>query len=95
MPAYIVGQISITDPEAYGRYREKVPAIIEKCGGRYLTRGGPVETLEGLEFDRRMVVIEFPDMEMARAFYFGPDYAPVKAIRLAASEGQLLLQEGV
>jgi uncharacterized protein (DUF1330 family) len=47
MPAYMVVQINVTDPEKFARYREAVPRVVESSGGRYIVRGGTVEVLEG------------------------------------------------
>ena len=95
MSAYIVGQITIHDPETYARYREEVPDVIARFGGRYLTRGGPVGTLEGDPFEQRMVIVEFPSRAAAERFHSSADYAPLKALRQAASTGQLLVQDGI
>ena len=57
-------------------------------------RGGPVQTLEGPEENRRIVVIEFPSLEAARAFYESPDYGPVMALRHAAATSEMILVDG-
>jgi len=56
MPAYIYGDIEVTDPAAYETYRQQVPALIAAHGGRYLVRGGAVEMLEGDRVPRRQVI---------------------------------------
>jgi uncharacterized protein (DUF1330 family) len=57
-------------------------------------RGGPVTTLEGPDEHDRVVVIEFPTMERAKAFWDGPEYAAAKALRKSAATGQFILVEG-
>ena len=47
MAAYLIAHLTVTDPEAFQDYRAAVPAVIQRFGGRYLLRGGAVETLEG------------------------------------------------
>ena len=47
MPAYIIGEIEITDPETYKRYTAQTPAVIGKFGGRFIVRGGNGEAVEG------------------------------------------------
>ena len=94
MAAYIIGQITITDPEHYREYTKHTPRLIADHGGRYLVRGGDKTILEGAADARRVVVIEFPDRTAAEAFYNAPDYSGVRAIRLAASEGQLMIVDG-
>ena len=75
-------------------YRERAGGIIESYGGRYLVRGGAHEPVEG-EWDLdRIVVVEFPSMEQARAAYGSPEYQEIAPIRHAASEGKAVLVEG-
>lgn len=95
MPAYIVATMSIHDPETYRRYTARTPAIVARYGGRFLTRGDPVTTLEGEPFAQRMVLLQFPDAAAAQAFYDDPEYQEVSAFRRAgASGGRMILQEG-
>ena len=91
--AYVVAHITVTDPERYKEYVRRDTPIVEAHGGRFLIRGGASETLEGATKDRH-VVIEFPDMEAARAFYHSDDYREVSRIRQAAAESDLILVEG-
>jgi len=95
MPAYVIADIEITDPVGYEEYRRRVPATIAQYGGRYLARGGRAETLEGGWQPRRLVVIEFPTMSQARAWYESDEYREPRAIRHRCSEGQAVLVEGL
>jgi uncharacterized protein (DUF1330 family) len=95
MPAYVIADIEITDPVGYEEYRRRVPATITQYGGRYLARGGRAETLEGGWQPRRLVVIEFPTMSQARAWYESDEYREPRAIRHRCSEGQAVLVEGL
>lgn len=94
MAAYLVGNITVTDPEAFQRYREQVPAVIARHGGRYLVRGGAVHPLEGEPAIDRFVVIEFASVEAARQFYSSADYAPLLRLRMASSRSDIALVEG-
>jgi uncharacterized protein (DUF1330 family) len=93
MPAYLIAEMEVSDPETYARYRAQVPEVIAAHGGRFLVRGGPSEAKEGTP-PARVVVIEFPDMAAARRFYDAPDYQAILPLRLAASQGRLYLVEG-
>lgn len=95
MPAYFMVQLEVTDVDRFKEYAAQVPATVEKFGGRYLVRGGEYEVLEGQWPQRRHVVLEFPSVEQARAWYDSDDYAPLKALRLSASQGAGILIEGV
>ena len=94
MPAYLFANLNVTDPASFGKYRDLVAPIVAAFGGRYLVRGGAVTDVEGAPGLKRVVLLEFPSMEALKAFYFGAEYAPVKAIREAASSGDVALLEG-
>ena len=95
MSAYLVAHLDVTDPEAFQAYRETVPGVIAAHGGRYLVRGGAVEELEGDWRIPRLVIIEFPSMAAAKAFYDSPDYQEILPLRLAAAKGTVALVEGI
>jgi uncharacterized protein (DUF1330 family) len=95
MSAYVIAEIDITDPAAYEDYRRQVPDVIARYGGKYIVRGGKVESLEGGWSPKRIAVVEFPSMEQALKFYRSPEYAPLIAIRQKASRGKLVIVEGV
>jgi len=94
MTAYVIGEIEVTDPAAYAEYGKQVPATIEKYGGRFVVRGGRVEALEGGWSPKRLVVLQFPSMAQALAWYRSPEYAPLISMRQKASRGKLLAVEG-
>ncbi len=95
MAAYVIGEVEIHDMQAYQPYAQGVPATIAKYGGRYLVRGGTVETKEGGWAPKRVVVLEFPSMEQARRWYGSPEYAPLLAVRLKAARARIVFVEGV
>ena len=95
MPAYVIVQIVVKDPEAYDRYRAMVPPSIAAYGGRFVVRGGATTTLEGTWSPARLVILEFPSVERARAWWASPEYAEAKALRLASAESEMVLVEGV
>lgn len=95
MAGYLVAHITVTNPEGFQGYRDKVPAVIESFGGRYLIRGGQAEAVEGDWSVPRLVVIEFPSTERARAFYNSAAYQEILPLRLENSSGTLAFVEGV
>ena len=95
MAAYVIADVTVTDPAGYEDYRRRVPATIEKYGGRFIARGGTIEVLEGDWKPSRLVIIEFPTAEEARAWWNSPEYAAARAIRQATSEGTLLILQGL
>lgn len=94
MSGYVIAEIDITDPAAYEEYRKQVPGVIAKYGGKYVVRGGKVESLEGGWTPKRLAVVEFPSMEQALKFYRSADYAPLIKLRQKASKGKLIVVEG-
>lgn len=95
MPTYLIAEVDVTDPAGFEEYRKQVPATIAKYGGRFVVRGGAVETLEGDWRPARLVVLEFPTVEQAKRWYDGPEYKGPKALRQRTARTKLLLVEGV
>ena len=95
MPAYLFANIEVTDPVLYEEYRKGVPATIAQYGGRYIARGGAAEGLEGGYAPRRVVLLEFPSLERAKAWWDSPEYRPLRAIRQRSSRGDLILVDGL
>ncbi len=94
MPVYLIAQVDITDPERYREYMRHTPRIVAAHGGRFVARGAAPVVLEGPPTTKRIVVIEFPSMADARAFYDSPDYVRARAIRAEASTAQLVVIDG-
>ncbi len=95
MPAYIIAHLKITNPQEFEAYREAVPAVVAAHGGRYLVRGGAVETLEGDWTVPRLIILEFPDKATAQGFYHSADYQKILPLRLDNSEGAVVIAEGI
>ncbi|HVL67016.1 MAG TPA: DUF1330 domain-containing protein [Vicinamibacterales bacterium] len=95
MPAYVIAHIDVQDPVKYEDYKKMSPISIERFGGRFIARGGRTEVLEGTWQPKRLVMIEFPSVEVAREWWASDDYAPAKALRQATSTGDLIVVEGV
>ena len=95
MPAYVIADIDITDPVRYEEYKKLAAPTVTAHGGKYVVRGGAVQKLEGDREPKRVVVLEFPSVERARAWWSSSDYAPAKAIRQAAARSEMILVEGM
>ncbi len=92
--AYLVGQITITNPQAYAVYAAQVPHTIAAFGGKYLVRGGHATQLEGAPQGERNVVVEFPSREIAQAWYHSDAYQAIIQHRMDNSTGSLALVDG-
>ena len=95
MSAYVIANIEVIDPVRYEDYRKLVLPTITAYGGRFLARGGRVDSLEGPWRPNRLVIVEFPSVERAKAWWSSPEYAEAKALRQATSDGSLIIIEGV
>jgi uncharacterized protein (DUF1330 family) len=94
MAAYIIADVQVRDPDTYWTYRSQTPPIVAKYGGRFIVRGGAVESLEGDWQAGRVVVIEFPDMAAAKRFYQSPEYRQIIGFRQRAASSRIILVEG-
>lgn len=81
MTAYVIVDIEVTDPAGYEEYKKLAPAAVQLYGGKYIARGGSNETLEGSWKANRLVILEFENIEKAKAWLNSPEYAPARALR--------------
>lgn len=94
MPAYVINDMEITDPEVFEEYKKLSPATVAQFGGRFLARGGNIESLEGNWSPKRLVILEFPSVEQARAWVNSTEYAAAKKLRHQSSKSNLIIVEG-
>jgi uncharacterized protein (DUF1330 family) len=95
MPAYVIADVTVTDPPAMEEYRKQVPATLAKYGGRFLVRGGAHQTVEGDWKPARLVVIEFPSLADAQRWYDSEEYRGPKTLRMRAGRTNVLIVDGV
>jgi len=95
MPAYVIVDVTVTDPVVMEEYRKHVPATLAKYGGRFIVRGGAHQAVEGDWKPNRLVVLEFPSMEQAKRWYDSEEYREPKAMRLRAGRANLVMVEGI
>jgi len=94
MPAYTLIELKIHDPSGLASYVPPVEALIKKHGGRYIVRAFEYEQLEGDHRPDVIVILEFPSMDAARAFYNDPDYEPYMKARLGWAKVDWFLLPG-
>ena len=90
---YWIAQVEVRDADGYKAYVAALPDIMRKFGGRYVTRGGQTEIVEG-KSRSRVVVLEFPSYQAAMECYRSPEYAKAIALRQAAADSDLIVIEG-
>jgi uncharacterized protein (DUF1330 family) len=91
---YVYGEVEITDPAEYEKYRPLAAASIAAFGGRYVVRRGDPEVLEGGRNVKLVVVLEFPTRERAMEWYNSAQYQEAKAIRVRAANTHLVVLNG-
>ncbi len=91
MVAYVIAQVRVSDPATYDEYKKKSGPAVAAFGGRFLVRGGPMEVIEGESDAERVVIVEFPDRETAKAWYDSELYREARAIRAPVSEAVFTL----
>ena len=95
MPAYVINDMVVTDPVLFEEYKKLSPPTVAQYGGRFLARGGSTTTLEGEWSPKRLVIIEFPSVDQARAWADSPEYAPARRLRQISATSNLIVVEGV
>jgi uncharacterized protein (DUF1330 family) len=95
MPAYVIVETDVTDPEQYEQYKAASPAAIAAGGGRFLVRGGELAVLEGDWQPSRLVILEFNDLEAAKRWYESAAYQETKKLREGAAHLRVVAVQGV
>jgi uncharacterized protein (DUF1330 family) len=95
MTAYVIVEMTVTDPVGIEEYRKQAGAAVAAMGGKFLARGGKSEVLDGDWKPQRIVLIEFPSMEQARLWRLSPEYGKACEIRDRAAQTRMILVEGI
>ena len=95
MTAYVIARVEVDDPTLLKDYMAATPPIIAKYRGRFIARGGPTVTFEGPAESRRIVLIEFPDLSDAEAFYYSPEYSEARKLREGIAIAEFIAVEGI
>lgn len=92
--AYVVAEITVTDIDAYREYVQAAFPVIQKYGGRFLTRGGTTVHVEGQPPAERVMIIEFVSLERAKEFEYSKDYTDIAPLRQRSATSRLFIVEG-
>jgi len=95
MPAYVIVETDVTDPEQYEQYKAASPGAVASGGGRFVVRGGELAVLEGDWKPTRLVVLEFEDLDAARRWYDSPEYQEAKKLRDGAASLRMVAVQGI
>lgn len=91
---YLLFRSEFPDPEAIKPYGRAVVPLAAKFGGRFIALTDRPEPMEGNPDTRRVVLLEFPSLAAARAFWDSPEYAEVKRLREGIGTVEAVLFEG-
>lgn len=95
MPAYVIAEIDITDPIGYEEYKKLGPPTVAAYGGKFITRGGKTEILEGSWSPKRIVILQFDNMQRAKEWWASKEYGPAKQVRQKTAVTNMIVVEGV
>ena len=95
MPAYVIVDITVTDPVGYEEYKKLAAPTVAMFGGKYIVRGNPVEVLEGDWAPKRLVILEFESVAQAKKWWSSPEYSKAKELRHATANSRMIAVEGV
>ncbi len=95
MSAYLIADITVTDPERYEDYKKLAPPAIAAYGGKYVARGGKSEKLEGSWDPNRIVILEFESTEKAKQFIDSPEYEEARELRHKTATSNMIVVEGL
>jgi uncharacterized protein (DUF1330 family) len=95
MPAFVIVETIVSDPEQYERYKEAALPTVKSYGGRYVVRGGELSVFEGDWSPSRLVVLEFPDLETAKRWYASEEYGEARKLREGAATLNMVAVDGL
>ena len=95
MPAYVIVETDISDPEQYEQYKAASPGAVAAGGGRFVVRGGELAVLEGDWNPSRLVVLEFEDLDAAKRWYESETYQDAKKLREGAARLNMVAVQGL
>jgi uncharacterized protein (DUF1330 family) len=75
-------------------YLERIQATLDPYHGRFLVHGAEVDVMEG-PWPGTVVVIEFPDVSAAHAWYDSPAYQAILRLRTNNIDGSAVIVDGV
>ena len=94
MAAYVIVDIDVKDPVEYAKYKDMAAPVVAAFGGKYLARGGKVETLEGAWVAKRLVILEFESVARAKEWLNSKEYSAARALRHKTAQSNMIVVEG-
>lgn len=94
MAAYLVADVEVIDPAAFDEYRKGLPATIAAYGGRFLTKPGAIEVVEGEWAPKRLAIVEFATVAQVKAWLDSPEYGALREIRHRSARTSAVIVDG-
>ncbi len=95
MKYYTAAEIDITSVRWIPAYVRNVTKMVERYGGRYLSRTTNMEKMEGeRKLPQLILLIEWPSKEAVHEFFNSEEYKPYLNSRLAGSKSEFILFPG-
>jgi len=88
MSAYFVIELDVQDGPSLAEYEREVTEHVVAAGGRFLARGGEIRTIEGDWNPKRIIIVEFPDVDAIERYYHSEPNQRLKTKRLAGTKGR-------
>jgi uncharacterized protein (DUF1330 family) len=95
MTAYVIVDIEVTNADGYEEYKKLAPPAVALYGGKYIARGGRTEVLEGNWSPNRLVILQFENIEQAKAWLNSPEYSEARSMRHKYAKSNMMVIEGV
>lgn len=88
MPAYFVIELDVEDGPSLDEYEREVTKYVVAAGGQFLVRGNQYRPIEGDWHPKRLVIVEFPDIDAIERYYHSDANQTLKKTRLAGTAGK-------
>ena len=95
MSAYLIANVRVTDAVQYEQYKKLSTLAMQAHGAELCVRGGAATVLEGDWSPDRIVILKFPSVEKARAFYESAEYVRAREAREGAAIMRMVVVEGL
>ena len=95
MSGYVIANVRVTDAAQYEEYKRFSTLAMQAHGAEVCVRGGALQVLEGDWQPDRIVILKFPSVERAKAFYDSAEYRKARDAREGAAVMRMVVVEGL
>lgn len=95
MAVYLVSSITVRDEEQRDEYEDRGLALLESFGGRAIVDSGSINFLRGDWKPRRLIIVEFEEMDDLRAMLDSDEFARLRELAAGVIDGDLVFVDGI